>query len=137
VDFPRPKNVESSFDWTEDLAEVLYNIAKAIQVRAAGIVAAATVALLDLGGEILPANASSTGADALKELGVGYTGGCIVHFQDYLIDCQSFIDEIMEHRVGVDGSRPPRVVLDACHDGGVTGAGILVAAALASENADR
>lgn len=135
----------ASFTWTEELAGVLYHIAKAIEVRAAGIVAAAIVALLEVGGEIPVGAGSSSSGEAItgagermsRELGVGYTGGCIVHFQDYLADCQGFIDELMEQRTVRSGTSAIRVVLNACHDGGVTGAGILVAAALASEKADR
>ncbi|KAI9171235.1 Hexokinase-1 [Paramyrothecium foliicola] len=120
-----------SFVWTEPHAEVLYRIAKAIQIRAAGIIAAASVALLTLADEI-PQDYSGT-SSATRELGVGYTGGCIVHFQDYLQDCQSFLDELMMRRFG--GKPPVKVTLSPCHDGGITGAGILVAAALSSRNA--
>lgn len=125
----------SSFEWTEELAEVLYRIAKAIEVRAAGIVAAATLALLTLGDELPRDTNKSAASDSVQELGVGYTGGCIVHFQDYLKDCQAFIDQLMVKRFG-EGQCPARVVLSPCHDGGITGAGILVAAASASENAE-
>ncbi|KAI8723634.1 Phosphotransferase [Fusarium sp. LHS14.1] len=118
------------FTWTEELASALYQIAKAIEVRAAGIVAAATLALLTLAGEV-PAE----GSDVLQqdhELGVGYTGGCIVHFQDYLEDCQEFLDQLVRKRF--NGQKTVRVVLSPCHDGGVTGAGILVAAASSSSS---
>ena len=54
---------------------------------------------------------------------VGYTGGCIVHFQSYLSDCQAFLDAIIEAEFGEHAR--PRVVLRACHDGGIIGAGIL------------
>jgi hexokinase len=125
------------FVWTEGHAEALYRIAKAIEVRAAGIIAAATVALLMLGEQIPMGGEGSSGAAAaaadVRELGVGYTGGCIVHFQDYLADCQGFLDQLMVKRFG---QRPPvRVTLSPCHDGGITGAGILVAAALSSKSA--
>ncbi|ATY63794.1 hexokinase family protein XprF, putative [Cordyceps militaris CM01] len=119
---------KDGFVWTEHLAEALYRIAKAIEVRAAGVIAAGTVALLTLSEE-LPANAAEAPPTA-KELGVGYTGGCIVHFQDYLQDCQRFIDELMDKRFGSRGAC--RVVLSPCHDGGITGAGILVSAASVS-----
>ncbi|KAK3307563.1 uncharacterized protein B0T15DRAFT_182400 [Chaetomium strumarium] len=114
-----------SFQWTPELADILFRIAKAIEVRAAGIVAAATVGLLQCAEEI---------ADAPKarktELAVGYTGGCIQHFQNYLADTQRFIDEILD--LEFSGQAPVRVTLTPCHDGGLTGAGILVPAALAS-----
>ncbi|KAM6482584.1 hypothetical protein HDV62DRAFT_361064 [Trichoderma sp. SZMC 28011] len=128
-----PEDADSSFAWTEDLATALYHIAKAIEVRASGIIAAAIVALLTLADE-LPEEANA-GADAdtsspIRELGVGYTGGCIVHFQDYLADCQQFLDELLARRFGDNGRL--RVVLSPCHDGGVTGAGILVVAEASS-----
>lgn len=117
------------FKWTENTATALYHIAKAIEVRAAGIVAAATLALLTLAGEVPRDRAHAFVRD--YELGVGYTGGCIVHFQDYLQDCQNFLDQLLSKRFGNDS--PFRVVLSPCHDGGVTGAGILVAAASQSK----
>ncbi len=115
--------------WTEPLADVLYHISRAIEVRAAGIVAAATVGLLRTAGE-LPA--SSEVPDS-RELVVGYTGGCIQHFQNYLADTQAFIDAILAHEF--DGRDIVKVTLSPCHDGGITGAGILVPAALASRSA--
>ncbi|TFB03418.1 hypothetical protein CCMA1212_004386 [Trichoderma ghanense] len=123
-----PEDAVSGFAWTEELAAALYHIAKAIEVRAAGIIAAAIVALLTLADE-LPESLEGADADTespVRELGVGYTGGCIVHFQDYLADCQRFLDQLLARRFGEDGRL--RVVLKPCHDGGVTGAGILVVA---------
>lgn len=140
-----------AWQWTADSAHAVYTIAKAIQVRAAGMVAAAVVALLACAGEI-PLSPSSTAspdglgngngngtAPEVDELMVGYTGGCIVHFQDYLHDCQRFLDEIMsaEFGRGDDERAAPRVVLRPCHDGGIIGAGILAATAqgIANETA--
>lgn len=121
-----------AFRWTEHHAEALYRIAKAIEVRAAAIIAAAIVALLTLGGELPSEERRAPAPDAdIRELGVGYTGGCIVHFQDYLVDCQYFVDRLVCRRLGADSRL--RVALTACHDGGITGAGILVAAALCSQ----
>ncbi|KHN98190.1 hexokinase XprF [Metarhizium album ARSEF 1941] len=129
AEFPEPAG--SEFVWTEHHAEALYRIAKAIEVRAAGIIAAAIIALLALGEEI-PADGSPPPPTwETGELGVGYTGGCIVHFQDYLVDCQHFVDQLVKRRCGNDF--PPRVAMSPCHDGGITGAGILVAAALSSQ----
>jgi hexokinase len=124
---------ESGFAWTEHHAEALYHIAKAIEVRAAGIIAAAILALLTIGGE-LPAEEeedASMASPDMRELGVGYTGGCVVHFQDYLSDCQAFIDGLVRRRSGAGTQLS--VVMSPCHDGGITGAGILVAAALSSQ----
>ncbi|KAI5463266.1 hypothetical protein BGZ63DRAFT_352577 [Mariannaea sp. PMI_226] len=115
------------FTWTQDLVVALYHIAKAIEVRAAGIVAAATMALLTLAGDV-PRDMSTVVDGPSCQLGVGYTGGCIVHFQDYLVDCQKFLDQLLDRRFKKGG--PLRVVLSPCHDGGITGAGVLVAAAI-------
>lgn len=120
----------SDFTWTEDMATALYRIAKAIEERAAGIMAAATFALLTLAGEI-PRDATALD-EVRRELGVGYTGGCIVHFQDYLDDCQHFLDELVDRKFGLESGLS--VILRPCHDGGITGAGILVASAASSEN---
>ncbi|KAK4134690.1 actin-like ATPase domain-containing protein [Trichocladium antarcticum] len=117
---------DPSFHWTLDLAETLYRISRAIEVRAAGIIAASTVGLLRCAGEI--PDAVPTGG--VTVLAVGYTGGCIEHFQNYLADTKSFIDDILDLEFA--GQPPARVVLTPCHDGGITGAGILVPAALAS-----
>jgi hexokinase len=122
----------SAFAWTEELAEVLYSVAKAIEIRAAGIIAAAILALLTLAEEVPLDPAASNPAE--REIGVGYTGGCIVHFQDYLVDCQDFLDQLVGRRFGSKHEQA-RVVLSPCHDGGITGAGILVAAASGSLNA--
>lgn len=126
------------FRWTEDLAAALYHIGKAIEVRAAGIIAAATMALLTLAGELPPGDGdrdtSASSRPESRELGVGYTGGCIVHFQDYLLDCQDYLDQLMERKYG--SANTTRVVLSPCHDGGITGAGILVAAASSSKETE-
>lgn len=117
------------FRWTAELADVLYRIARVIEVRAAGIVAAATVGLLRCAEEIPEAPPGAAGS---TELAVGYTGGCIQHFQNYLTDTQQFIDSILDDEFG--GDAPVKVVLTPCRDGGITGAGILVPAALASHS---
>lgn len=120
------------FAWEAHHATALYHIAKAIEYRAAGIIAAATVALLTLAEELPPSVADEATATS-TELGVGYTGGCIVHFQDYLEDCQQFLDGLLDRRF--NGTPPSRVVLSPCHDGGISGAGILAAASLSSSEA--
>ncbi|KAK0377951.1 hexokinase-1 [Colletotrichum limetticola] len=141
------------FQWTPTIAAALYHIAKAIEIRAAGIVAAATFALLKLAEDVPPPvpkghhhhhqdenhqhdhhhQQRKQGIPPSMELGVGYTGGCISHFQDYLADTQDFLDKIvkLEYSAGGPESQSPlpvRIVLSPCHDGGIKGAGILVAA---------
>ncbi|KIH88899.1 hexokinase family protein [Sporothrix brasiliensis 5110] len=135
------RSVPEPFQWTEEMAVALYHIAKAIETRAAAIIAAAIVGLLDCADELpTPAQHPATGdASALNlvehkfELVVGYTGGCITNFQDYLADCQDFLDRLVAMRYGNAASSPIRVVLSPCHDGGIKGAGILVPASLASQ----
>ncbi|RDW80500.1 hypothetical protein BP5796_05198 [Coleophoma crateriformis] len=107
-----------SWTWTTELAHMLYSIAKAIQVRAAGLTAAAVLGLLGCAEELDINHLQRNLKPEITELMVGYTGGCIVHFQDYLHDCQDFLDEIS--RDGAVG-----VKLHPCHDGGIMGAGIL------------
>lgn len=120
------ENMQGISRWTEDIADALYQIAIAIEVRAAGIVAASTMALLACAEEIpLPEDKRPL------ELVVGYTGGCITGFQSYLQDCQDFLDKIVAMEFGTDHGL--RVVLSPCHDGGITGAGILVPASLQAE----
>ncbi|CAK7213333.1 hypothetical protein SEUCBS140593_001803 [Sporothrix eucalyptigena] len=130
------------FRWTEEMAAALYHIAKAIEVRAAAIIAAAIIGLLDCADELpLPTqdtevNGHAPAAQVLEpklELVVGYTGGCITNFQDYLVDCQDFLDELVAMRYGSTEAAPVRVVLSPCHDGGIKGAGILVPASLTSQ----
>ncbi|KAG6218416.1 hypothetical protein E4U34_004119 [Claviceps purpurea] len=131
-----PPSPDSGFAWTENDGEALYRIAKAIEMRAAAIIAAATLALLTLGGELPPKDAlraSPDGGDEC-EIGVGYTGGCVVHFQDYLVDCQDMISQLVFRTYGA-ASRLS-VVMSPCHDGGIKGAGILAAAAVSSGGQD-
>ncbi|KUI55109.1 Hexokinase-1 [Cytospora mali] len=122
------ENAQAQLEWTEKIAEALCRIAIAIEVRAAGIVAAATIGLLTCAEEMSPPRADN---GEHLELVVGYTGGCISGFQNYLEDCQSFLDRIVKMEHGDDW--PVRVILSPCHDGGITGAGILVPASLNSE----
>jgi hexokinase len=123
-----PLDEQAAFQWNQHLADVLHKIALAIELRAAGIIAAATVGLLKCAGDIPRKDTHIS--PAVTELVVGYTGGCISHFQDYLADCQIFMDDILHREF--DGKPPLRVTLSPCHHGGITGAGILVPAALAS-----
>ena len=58
AEFPEATD-KSQFAWSEPLAEALYHIAKAIEIRAAGIMAAAILALLTLAEEI-PRRGSDT-----------------------------------------------------------------------------
>lgn len=141
-DLTTTTETETTFTWTSDHADALYQIAKAIQTRAAGIVAAATIGLLRCADEIPDPSETIVEEDGIvdgdavvEELVVGYTGGCIQHFQDYLKDTQAFLDFIMQEEFAASQGKQIRVTLEPCHDGGITGAGILVPAALASTKA--
>ncbi|KAI1811747.1 MFS general substrate transporter [Poronia punctata] len=120
--------------WTKESATALFYIAKSIEVRASGLVAAAIVGLLACADDI-PLSQSlqsrvqerANNGSSKMNLVVGFTGGCIVHFQDYLSHCQSFLDSIVEAEFGEQA--PIGVVLSPCHDGGITGAGVLCGAA--------
>ncbi|KAI1376226.1 MFS general substrate transporter [Hypoxylon crocopeplum] len=131
AEFPQ-SSAQAPFQWTEDMAVILYKITKAIEVRAAGILAASIIGLLMCAGDIplreslqdkTNDQAVETGHRQKVDLIVGYTGGCIVHFQDYLADCQKFLDSIIQTEFGDDA--PVRVVMSPCHDGGIIGAGVL------------
>ncbi|KAG9237817.1 hexokinase family protein-like protein [Amylocarpus encephaloides] len=133
-----PSDKPDAWQWTPAAAEAVLKVGQAIQTRAAAMAAAATIALLSCADEFplsspQPPSASSQllindqTPEKPKELMVGYTGGCISHFQAYLSDCQSFLDAIMDGEFNEGGS-VPRVVLMPCHDGGIIGAGILAGA---------
>lgn len=121
-------------EWDEESAMSLYHIAKTIEIRAAALVAAAIIGLLACADDI-PLSKSSedkatqkyvNGSICKKNLVVGTSGGCIVHFQNYFADCQTFLDAIIDAEFG---DQPPvKVILRPCHDGGITGAGVLCGA---------
>lgn len=133
-ELPVSKDKENMrWQWTEEMAEALYRIATAIEVRAAGIVAASTIGLLTCAQELPTPGDTKADPTRPSELVVGYTGGCITGFQNYLKDCQDFLDKVVAMEYGKDTKI--RVSLAPCHDGGITGAGILVPASLHSERA--
>ncbi|KAJ2907369.1 Hexokinase-1 [Zalerion maritima] len=107
------------FPWTEEIALDLYEIAVAVEHRAAFLVAAAIVGLLQSAGYIPPPKSEVPAKNIL----VGYTGGCITKFQMYLVDTRRFIDQALELEYGAEP--PVRIALLPCHDGGIEGAGIL------------
>ncbi|TLD27117.1 hypothetical protein PspLS_04651 [Pyricularia sp. CBS 133598] len=125
-----------AFSWNEGLAQALYRIARLIEYRAAGIIAASTIALLKCSGALPTAGALASMYERPTELqlGVGYTGGCITNFQDYLQHCQQLLDDLAarEYPQAASGGSRLRVVLQPCHDGGIDGAAVLVPAAVAT-----
>lgn len=124
----------TGFTWDESHVAILYEIAQAIERRAASILAAATIALLRVSGDI-PAASEFVSTDRETVLGIGYTGGCIVNFQNYLYDYERLIKQILAADFG--GASPVKIQLMACHHGGITGAGILAAGVVALQNLKR
>ncbi|KAF2971249.1 hypothetical protein GQX73_g2393 [Xylaria multiplex] len=130
AEFP-PRDSGLPFEWTVDDATALYHIAIAIEYRAAALTAAAIIGLLACADDIpfssspkdRPDPQKTNGKKDIMNLVVGYTGGCIINFQDYLSDCQWFLDQIMETQFG--SPVPARLILSPCYDGGITGAGVL------------
>lgn len=124
-------SIEKDFEWTPEIAEALYRIALAIEQRAAGLMAGYTIGLLTSADELpQPLRKGKVSSRfPTVEVVVGYTGGCITGFQNYLQDCQEFLDRV----IALEHSKKFRVVLSPCHDGGITGAGILNATSLHSE----
>ncbi|KAJ8060367.1 hypothetical protein OCU04_010697 [Sclerotinia nivalis] len=145
--FPIDPNSGKQKKWTPDMADIVVQIAKTIEKRAAGMLAAAIIGLLTTADEIhfpssRPSSSSNTNpkeapkpakskpskptqsSDKITELLVGYTGSCISHFQDYLADCQAYLDDIMRKEFGPDKGGK-RIVLEACMYGSIIGAGIL------------
>lgn len=136
VELP-PNNDANAWHWTPEAAEAVSKIGKAIQVRAAGMTAAAIIGLLICSEELNlgPDNTLRRAyrVPCIEELVVGYTGGTIVNFQDYLEDCQRFLDDVMHAMF--EGEPHLRVVLQWCEDGGVVGAGVLAATVQKSSQA--
>jgi hexokinase len=143
-ELPPPSSASTSpdhetFTWTQTTACLVYAITKSVQSRAAGLTAAATIGLLACAGDLsLSASLSSSSAQEIvsdnaiggvRELIVGYTGGCIENFLDYLGDTQGFLDAIMGfvNAGGKYGNKGEglRVLLKPVCDGGIIGAGVL------------
>lgn len=139
--FPVDPTSDKPRKWTPELAHIVIQIAKKIEIRAAGMLAAAIVGLLAAADEIsLPSSRPSSSSNSangsepnkpkqakptkVTELLVGYTGSCISHFQDYLADCQAYLDDIMRKEFGPEKGGK-RIVLEACMYGSIIGAGIL------------
>lgn len=130
-----------SWRWTQEAAESVVGIAKAIELRAAGMTASAVIGLLACAEEIRlmpePRNTNMNGTLTptsqsallpLEDLIVGYTGLCIENFQNFLEDCQLFLNQAMDTEF--EDQRHPRIVLQAFHDGGLVGAGVLAGTAV-------
>lgn len=140
VEYPSTAS-QSCVKWTEETAITLYHIAKSVEVRAAAFMAAAIIGLLACADDIplskTPGDNVNDDINQQREqptngnvdqmnLVVGYTGGCIMHFQNYLSDCQSFLDSVIHAEFG--DHAPVRLILSPCHEGAIMGAGVLCGA---------
>ena len=132
LSLPNTQESGTTFRWDQEKSNIVYATAKAIQIRGSAMIAAAILGLLACADELdfsrskthaSPSTSEPNGNLEVEELLVGYTGGCIDHFQDYLKECQEFLDEVVVEEFGKE--KKLRVVLEPCHDGGIIGAGVL------------
>jgi hexokinase len=146
--YPAPSG-NSTF-WTSERANLIKDIAYAVQQRSSALIAAACIGLLACVGDISldnnPSPASTltsptktangnitnaTGAGAQQTLSeapqedlvIAYTGGTISQYPGWLQTCQHWIDRLVEK--GSGSNRGKRVVLKEALDGGIVGAGVL------------
>lgn len=148
-----PVPESSNWSWTPHSAGALRKVAQAVQVRSAGLIAAATAGLLGSVGEIglsrppnMPEEAtdeidSATNSDQMRgtepagndatpswtsgpeELVIAYTGGIIQHYPNFKEHCQRFIDKLVMRSGPQSGGKS--VYLRESRDGGIIGAGVL------------
>ena len=131
-----PSPEQSDWSWTDQTAEILRVVARTLQIRSAGLVAAATIGLLGCTGEVRlrPGVAENLDINGLhseqatldqgvEELVVASTGGVMTHYPAYQETCQNFIEAILQHEGGRAAQQ--RVVLRQALDGGIIGAGVL------------
>jgi len=144
---PAPES--SNWSWSTHSAGALRKVAHAVQVRSAGLIAAATAGLLASVGEIglnKPASMrEESSSDAMEvlartasqdeidhasswssgpeELVVAYTGGIIQHYPNFKEHCQRFIDKLVMRSGAQKGGKS--VYLRESRDGGIIGAGVL------------
>lgn len=143
---PTPES--STWSWTSHSAGALRKVAHMVQVRSAGLIAAATAGLLACVGEIglttppgleecldrgnettidQPAQGNTSSAQGWspgpEELVVAYTGGIIQHYPNFKEHCQRFIDKLVMRSGPQAGGKS--VYLRESRDGGIIGAGVL------------
>lgn len=123
----------SSIYWTHARAEMLRDIAHAVQQRSSALIAAACIGLLDCVGDIhinrlgedAPANnwSHSKDASSTEELVIAYAGGTISQYPQWLETCQYWVDALVKEGSKANASK--KVVLREALDGGIIGAGVL------------
>jgi hexokinase len=145
-----PSPPESDWGWTPEYAHDFRVIASAVHDRAASLVAAAVVGLLDCINEVklckdVSKNSSesqkksessethSTGSGSPgwnsgpEELAVAFSGGVIQHYPHYKENVQRYIDRLMIRAGPQAGGKS--VFLREASDGGIIGTGVLAGTA--------
>ena len=138
---PAPK--KGTWRWDFESADMVLQAAKAVQLRSAALIAAATVGLMACTGELsLPDDSHgsemsernghvvSRESDA-EELVVAYTGGLITLYPGFKEETQRQVDQLLG-REGHRNRRNKKVVLREASDGGIIGAGVLAGTVLNS-----
>lgn len=141
---------ESDWSWTPEYARDIRAIASAVHDRAASLVAAAVVGLLDCIKEVklckdVSKDASGiqkkmetqdteqTGSDSPgwnsgpEELAVAFSGGVIQHYPHYKENVQRYIDHLILRAGPQAGGKS--VFLREASDGGIIGTGVLAGTA--------
>jgi hypothetical protein len=130
----------------------LRKVAKLVQRRSAGLIAAAIIGLLGCAGELelkdertpdfsIPNGTIShavgdeppSRAD-IEDLVVAYTGGTISRYPEFLGTCQGFIDELLSRETSHGANESNQncnksIILKEAVDGGIIGAGVLAGTA--------
>jgi hexokinase len=117
--------------WTKERAQLIRDIAFAVQQRSSVLIAAACVGLLDCVGDICigrpgaeaAQNGVADGELQVEELVIAYAGGTISQYPLWVETCQRWIDTLVRH--GSSANARKRVVLKEALDGGIVGAGVL------------
>jgi hexokinase len=123
----------STAHWTHARAELLRDIAHAVQQRSSALIAAACIGLLncvgdihiDKSGESPPANhgIDSHEVSDTEELVIAYAGGTISQYPQWLETCQHWIDVLAKEASQANTLK--RIVLREALSGGIIGAGVL------------
>ncbi|KAH0545530.1 hypothetical protein FGG08_000361 [Glutinoglossum americanum] len=140
----------SGWQWSIKEAQALRKVAKLVQRRSAGLIAAAIIGLLECTGELelkneptpdssIPNGTIPRATDeephsraGIEDLVVAYTGGTISRYPEFLGTCQCFIDELLSYGTNQGNqNRNKSVILKEAVDGGIIGAGVLAGTACA------
>lgn len=118
----------ADWQWSETSASVLLRASKALQLRSARMIGAATVGLLASAGELqwsepVARKGLSEAKDPCEELIVAYAGGVISSYPNFLDTIQAVINDLVSQLTLV--KKVNRVVLKDANNGGLLGAGVL------------